>query len=107
MRDSHIYIEYKINTKSQLSSYLKSEDLKKDCCGNDTIYTLALTYCFQTAVLRSVKNGLVSCSFTSCNWMFLICVTCHFVTFLDTPPLVISLIKEKKLKEKNLILSLI
>lgn len=45
MRNSHIYIEYKINTKSQLSSYLKSEDLKKDCCGNDTIYTLALTYC--------------------------------------------------------------
>lgn len=33
--------------------------------------------------------------------MFLICVTCHFVTFLDTPPLVISLIKEKKLKEKK------
>lgn len=33
--------------------------------------------------------------------MFLICVTCHFVTFLDTPPLVVSLIKEKKLKEKK------
>lgn len=103
MCNSHIYIEYKINTKSQLSNYLKSEDFKKNCCGNDTIYTLALTYCFQTAVLRSVKNGFVSCSFTSCNWMFLICVTCHFVTFLDIPPLVISLIKEKKLKEKKIL----
>lgn len=29
MCNSHIYIEYKINTKSQLSNYLKSENLKK------------------------------------------------------------------------------
>lgn len=46
MCNSHIYIEYKINTKSQLSNYLKSEDLKKKRRGNDTIYTLTLTYCF-------------------------------------------------------------